>query len=749
MAASLLTRTRDARRPACRARSAAARFAAAALPLVTFPWAAYAQTTALPNAAVSNAAVSNVTTPALVPMPRELAVRGAFGVSHGVAVTSGTDADDRFAAHELLESLRDRRVPIVTAQLSGAVVIRLLRRDTPEGREALRRGGLTFDSAMVTEGYALAAEAGIGGAGGRIDVVAASAAGLFYGAQTVKQLIEGDGPRARVLGIRVRDWPALRWRGVHDDLSRGGVPTLDFQKQEIRTLAAYKVNVYSPYFEHTLAYAANPLAAPPGGAMTRDDARELSAYARRYHVEIIPEQQAIGHLHHFLKWDRYAPVAEAPHGQVLAPGQAGTLPLVRGMFAEVDSSFPGRFLHVGADETFELGRGQTADRVKREGLGPVYLGFLHDIHDALAPLGRRLLFWGDIATATPALVPTLPKDMIAVAWWYDPEPTFDAYIAPFRAAGMETWIAPGVNNWSRVYPDYGRAFANIRGFIRDGQRLGARGVLTTLWNDDGEALHAQAWTGVLFGGAASWQSGDSDPERFLAAFARTFHGDTAGHVAAAERALRDAHELLRKAGVGDGTNYAFWVDPWTPEGQIQSAHVVPVAREVRLLAEEAIVRIARARAAGALREPEALDAIELGARRMDFLAMKFQFADDAARLYTRMYTASRDSAQSRALRWYDFADVSGINGRLQDLRDGFTQLGDLYAAAWRREHRPYWLGNVTARYDLSAQRWVDRIDRMEAARRQWSRTGRLPAPAEVGIVAAPAGAATISAEPDI
>ena len=70
-------------------------------------------------------------------------------------------------------------------------------------------------------------------------------------------------------------------------------------------------------------------------------------------------------------------------------------------------------------------------------------------------------------------------------------------------------------------------------------------------------------------------------------------------------------------------------------------------------------------------------------------------------------------------------------------------------AAWRREHRPYWLGNVTARYDLSAQRWGDRIDRMEAARRQWSRTGRLPPPAEVGIPTSPPAAATLSAEPDI
>ncbi|HEY0780591.1 MAG TPA: glycoside hydrolase family 20 zincin-like fold domain-containing protein, partial [Gemmatirosa sp.] len=235
-------------------------------------------------------------------MPREISARGTFAFTRGVSVVAGPDAEDRFTARELTEALRDRRVPIAPAGVAGVVTVRLLRRDTPEGRDALRRSGLALDTAMIAEGYVLTAEPATGGVAGRVEVVAANGAGLFYGAQTVAQLIDGDGPRARLLSVRIRDWPAVRWRGLHDDLSRGSVPTLEFQKQQIRTLAAYKVNVYSPYFEHTLAYASNPLPAPPGGVMTRDDARELAAYARRYHVEIIPEQQSFGHLHHFFMY---------------------------------------------------------------------------------------------------------------------------------------------------------------------------------------------------------------------------------------------------------------------------------------------------------------------------------------------------------------------------------------------------------------------------------------------------------------
>ena len=78
---------------------------------------------------------------------------------------------------------------------------------------------------------------------------------------------------------------------------------MEFLKREIRTLAAFKYNTFSPYFEHTFAYASTPVAAFPGGAFTPDEARELVAYAAQYHITVIPEQESFGHLHHVLKFE--------------------------------------------------------------------------------------------------------------------------------------------------------------------------------------------------------------------------------------------------------------------------------------------------------------------------------------------------------------------------------------------------------------------------------------------------------------
>lgn len=663
--------------------------------------------------------------PQLIPQPRELRATGSAPLRAGFTLLTPAAAADRFALRDLADALKERGVRTG----AGGVAVSLLRSDSPAGRTALQRHGLTLDSAMRAEGYVLVATPT------RVQVIAATPAGVFYGVQTLKQLVQGEGATARLQTAVVRDWPALRYRGWQDDLSRGPVPTLEFQKRQIRTLAAYKLNVFSPYFEHTLAYSKHPLLAPPGGALTPEQVRELVDYARQYHVDVIPEQEAFGHLHHVLKWETYAPLAETPHGHVLAPGQPGSLELIRDWFGELATRFPSRFVHLGADETFELGRGQTAERVRTEGIGPVYLGFLSRIVEMLRPSGKRFLFWGDVAMNHPELVKTLPKDLVAVAWSYGARDSFPQYLRPYAEAGLETWVAPGVSSWNRVYPNSNVALVNIRNFVRDGQRFGSTGMLNTSWDDDGEAaLFHQLWYGLLFGAAAAWQPGESSIERFQQSYGRVFHGDTTGRVDAAQRKLMQAHALLRDAGLGDASTALFWLDPWSPEGQLAAQKIRPVARPLRLAAEEAIVLLQQARPA-VRREREALDAMELGARQIGFIGMKFQFADDVARLYDELYRQTRDTAQARSTR--NLADIAGVNGRLQDLRDGYSALRQLYEQAWLRENRPYWLPNVLARYDLATQLWVERIDRVARARAQFGRTRTLPPASEVGIPAPP------------
>ena len=663
--------------------------------------------------------------PALIPMPREIHTAGPVTFRSFAVTVPGAATDDLFAAQSLAETLTERGLSASSAS-SEVETITLLRTESADAKTALSNARLTYEPVMHDEGYVLIAQRN------SVTVIAATGAGIFYGVQTLKQLIDCERGVAHLETGTIRDWPAMRYRGVHDDLSRGPFPTLAYQKHQLDVFAAHKVNVYSPYFEHTLAYDTQPLAAPQGSALTRPEAQELFAYASRRHIMIIPEQEAFGHLHHVLTYEKYADLAESPHGHVLAPGQSGSIPLITSWFTQIAQDFPGPFLHVGADETFELGTGRTRAEVTKRGLGPVYAEFLTRIHTALAPLGRRILFWGDIAESDPTSIAGIPKDMIAIPWIYWHKDSYDGDILPFRKAGMETWVAPGDANWKVTYPLGGVALDNISGFIEAGQRLGSTGELTVAWNDDGEGLFDQDWFGMIFGAAAGWQPGRSDGQAYLRTFARDFYGDRTGNIEQAQRELMAAEDLI------DNSNDAFWLDPWTPQGQTLAKKMRPHLAAARLHCERAIELIMQARNAQPdLREQTALRAMELGARRMDFIGLKFQLADEMASAYAAAYAHRADPKLETETRELLYS-ITSMNGRCQDLRDGYSALKNLYQASWLAENRPYWLDNVLVRYDLRTQLWQQRGEQIDLLINTWQSTKTLPSPEQAGMPIVPA-----------
>jgi len=664
----------------------------------------------------------------LLPVPRQSHFGALVDLPAKILVeVPGRAPEDEFAAQDFEDAL-GHLPPPATAGLPWRVV--LLRAGTPQAKAILARNHLSFDPPMESEGYILVIEPH------DAYVVGETGAGVFYGVQTLKQLLPLPGSPRQIPSGTVRDWPAMQYRGIDDDLSRGPFPTLDFQKHQIRVFASFKINIYSPYFENTLLYPDQPLPAPPDSSLTPAQAANLVAYARKYHITIVPEQESFGHLHQVLKYDLYADVAETPHGQVLAPGQPGSLPLIKAWFTDIAAEFPSPFIHIGADETFDLGMGRTKDQVKAQGYGPVYVAFLKQIHDALAPLNRRLLFWGDIGDQNPAAVAALPKDMIALPWDYWDFNGFDKLIEPFAKNGIETWVSPGDANWNEVYPNEKTALWNIQGFVADGQRLGSTGMLNTVWNDDGEGLFNMDWYGVLFGAVAAWQPGQSDIANYQDAYGQVFHHDPSGKINAAEKELMAAEEAIADSKPEMTSDQLFWLDPWSPQGQVVSARLLPNAQQLRVHAEQAIVLLDQARFENpGLLEPDAITAMDLGARRLDLIGLKFELAQEVVTTYAQILAGQHDPAQRNTIGNL-LDEISSNVGRCQDLRDAFSAARLEYSQVWLSENRRYWLNNVTVRYDLAIEQWQRRANAFQTATRNWDNGQPLPAPAALGLPAA-------------
>jgi hypothetical protein len=665
----------------------------------------------------------------VIPAPKSLTKSGEdFSLSKDVRVVLADpkSEDDRFAAQDFMDDVRETAGVELRLGSGGGknrILVGLI--SSPRVSEALGRfgGDVPFD---LPEGYILLVDSH------GVVVAGRGRAGTFYGLQTLKQIVRGEGAKAHVQGVRIFDWPIMRWRAVSDDISRGPIPTLEYFKRQIRTEAMFKLNMHSLYMEHVLRYDSHPLIAPDGGALTPVEARELVAYARRFHVALVPEQQTFGHMHKALKLEKYNELAEVPYGDVMTPKDEGTYKLVADMYKELDALFPGEFFHIGADETFELGRGRAAEDVKARGLGPVYFDHLKRVRELLQPYKRRLMFWGDIALNQPDLLPSVPHDMVAMNWDYSPKASYESRINLFKKAGLEQFVCPGVQSWNQIFPNTDAASVNITNFVRDGQRAGALGMMNTQWDDDGESLFEMDWYGIVLGAAVSWQNESAtngDTQRVISDFERDFDWAFFRHdgdgLTKATRALGGVNTLLSI----NNSDELFWRDPFTDDFQEAIARgSEEKTRQLRLAAEQAEETIERERA-GVRRNPQTLDALSFAARRFDHMGRRAQVMSQMSRDYWDAYLNMGDRRQVRRLRSYSGA----IYNSLREMAEELTALREEYRELWLKENRPYWLASISARYDLAVSRWLSRSKQIEEALRDYDQTSTLPAPSEFGL----------------
>src|SRR5713226_3237859 len=619
----------------------------------------------------------------IIPAPKQITAReGKFeiGLDARMARADGQSAEDRFAAQDFIDDVK--QTAGVTLRLGGNSARREIligRIDLPRIQQALKRAAVDSSQQSNDEGYVLAA--------GLHEVVVAgkTTTGTFYGLQTLKQLVRGDGASAFIPGVKIVDWPTMRWRAVSDDISRGPVPTVDYIKRQIRTEAFFKLNMHSFYMEHTFRSESHPLIGPAGGSLAPDEIRELVAYARRYHVELVPEQQTFGQLHKALRLEKYAELAETPYGDVLSPQQPGSYKLIADWYKELNELFPGRFFHIGEDETFELGEGQSREAARARGVGAIYFEHLNRVRNLLKPYNRRLMFWGDIALNHPDLIGKIPKEMIVMNWDYAPKDDFTERIKPFKDAGLDEFVCPGAGGWNQIFPNVDSYSKNIVNFVRDGQTAGALGMMNTTWDDDGESLFEMSWYGIVLGAAASWQQQAVDTKNFDADFDWAFFRNEGDHFVSAIHTLGGVNSVLGIRSSDD----LFWRDPFTSSFQVQARASAEKTRQMRLQVEDAQEVLLRNRQM-ARRNASMISGMIFAAQRFDHLGRRSETVEKLSREYWDAYLNLGDRVKARRLRRY----TAAIYNSLREMAEELVALRSSYKEQWLAENRPYWLDSV-------------------------------------------------------
>ena len=554
--------------------------------------------------------------------------------------------------------------------------------------EAWRRVGAWPDAWIGDEGYALHVGPD------EILVAADTPRGLFYGAQTLVQLLRAHHHDARLPAVHVVDWPDLEIRGLMDDISRGPIPTPERLREQVRRLAEMKVNLLMYYTENVVATARHGDFAPAGGALSLAEWSDLAAYAGRYHVTLVGNFQSFGHFDDILAYPQYAPLGEA--GTLLSPAFEASYHLLDDVYSEMIPAFGAPYFAVNLDEPFDLGKGASKPLVDSLGVGEVYMRHFLRLHDLVTRHGARMMAWGDVLLEHPDLIARVPKDVIIGTWTYDVLDSYDRYIEPFRDAGLDVLVASGVLNSYRTMPDFRQAEGNAKGFIRDGVRGGALGLLNTVWDDGGSALFARDWYGVALAADQGWHSAPQD-STFRTRFDPAVYGDSAHTVARTVETLVQLADVQATGGLFESV---LWTEVVPPRGE--SALVSGRDwDEVRAIAHEA----QRTLDGAAPRDYTGdLDTFRQTADLYAYLADNRTGLVDAADDYRDALLVQRDDRDAARRHVVDtLTRVTAIRLRLEALRAEAAE-------NWLRENRTHALDDVLDEYDvqLSALRDVER-----------------------------------------
>jgi hexosaminidase len=433
----------------------------------------------------------------LIPMPQEVLVnQGRFLFTSEISIC--TQLSDTFLLNELRSSTKkyiglDLKEPLKPK--SG--YIELIKCKTSKEYAALFSKSHHAEFSSNQESYKIEVKPNY------IKAYAISDEGLFYAVQTLKQLISANAKNKTIPCIDIFDAPDFAVRAWQDDISRGPMPSVEYLKEEIRKMASFKLNYLTLYTEHVFKLNKYPDISPNEG-ITKEDLNEVIAFANRYHVKVIGNYQSFGHMEKTLSLPSYKHLVE--NGHILSPVLKESYEFLSDVYAEIASSYTDKYFNINCDETFGLGEEKSKALVDSIGLASVYAGHIAKVDSLLKSYHKQILMWGDIATNHPDIIPKLPKDITVMAWAYHGADSFDQIITPISKAGLNFWVAPGVNCWSNIYPNLAEAEVNIFNFIRDAYKFKASGVLNTSWDDDGLNFFENNYQAFAWGAALSWNT---------------------------------------------------------------------------------------------------------------------------------------------------------------------------------------------------------------------------------------------------
>jgi hexosaminidase len=461
----------------------------------------------------------------VIPYPQQVKIAGPdfkFSKELTIVMDKNYSISDQFTADELIRDLKNELNIIAKIGARGINPSIILTR-----HQASK--SLKYQGYQITTGE------------GEVKISARGEDGLFYGTQTILQLIQKNDINYKIPGLTITDWPDIRERAIHYD-TKHHQDKSTYVRSFIKDLSRYKVNMLLWEWEDKFSYPSHPEIGAPG-AFTMKEMQEFTRYAKQYHIQIVPLVQGLGHVSFILKWPQYNHLREIESSNwEFCPLKSGSYDLLFDLWKDAIEATPGSaYIHMGSDETYELSACEQckakSNEIGKEGL---YQLFINKAAEYLKAKGRKVMVWerpmGWQKSESPAKGIEPTKGLVFTEE-YNYETSSQSYAKAAKALGFEVFAYdpnPGVVPMMVPY-DYemGEGGELRRGSLEKSYLLlspGAKsgvfdGMISTSWDDDD--LHNQMWM-MHFVNAAAWSWNGSNPslDEFRKSFYSSYYGPT-------------------------------------------------------------------------------------------------------------------------------------------------------------------------------------------------------------------------------
>ncbi len=336
--------------------------------------------------------------------------------------------------------------------------------------------------------------------------------------------------------------------GIMLDASRNGVMTVEHFKKWLRQLALLGYNMAMLYTEDTYKLPGEPYFGYMRGAYTFEELREIDDYAAVLGIEMIGCIQTLGHMEQILKW--CMPYNdETDTARVLNVGEEKTYALIGKIIDFWSRAFRSRRIHIGMDETHDLGRGKFMDKHGYVNGFELFNRHLARVNAICAEHGLSPMIWSDmyfrlgndrqeyydLNTNIPQPVrDAIPENVQLVYWdyYHDDYNFYRDFIKLHQELNRPLALGSGVWTWSKLWYDHTITKATIVPGLKACRDTGVTDVFFTMWGDDGAfCVWDSALAGLAYAADVSYGCPEDDA-RTGARFAAISHGDYAAHLLA-------------------------------------------------------------------------------------------------------------------------------------------------------------------------------------------------------------------------